>query len=179
MGYYRRPRDRVARDRDVHWRRARAGPARHVPFLLVVAVGLFLLSPWPTSARADDVGQIKVSKGTVHIERGGQRLPGPVGARVQPADVVVTGSDGSVGILFADASLLSAGPNSVLAVDKFLFDSTTNQGAFESTLRKGTLSAVSGKIAKQSPDAMKVRTPTTVLGVRGTEFVVRASGSGD
>ena len=98
---------------------------------------------------------------------------------MQPADVVVTGSDGSVGILFADASLLSAGPNSVLAIDKFLFDSTTNQGAFESTLRKGTLSAVSGKIAKQSPDAMKVRTPTTVLGVRGTEFVVRASGSGD
>jgi hypothetical protein len=33
---------------------------------------------------------------------------------------------------------------------------------------------VSGKIAKQSPDAMKVRTPSTILGVRGTEFVVRA-----
>jgi hypothetical protein len=32
---------------------------------------------------------------------------------------------------------------------------------------------VSGKIAKQSPDAMKVRTPASVLGVRGTEFVVK------
>jgi hypothetical protein len=156
-----------------------AGRSRRCPSLLLVTVSLFVLSSWPAPGCAADVGQIKVSKGAVHVERGGQRLPGPVGAKVQPGDVVMTGSDGSVGILFADASLLSAGPNSVLAIDTFLFDSTTNQGAFETTLQKGTLSAVSGKIAKQSPDAMKVRTPTTVLGVRGTEFVVRASGPGD
>ena len=37
----------------------------------------------------------------------------------------------------------------------------------------GTLAAVSGKIAKQSPGAMKVRTPSAVLGVRGTEFAAR------
>jgi hypothetical protein len=151
-----------------------AGRSRHVPILLLVTAGLFLLSQWPALARADDAGLIKVSKGAVNIERGSQRLPAPVGAKVQPGDVVVTGPDGAVGILFADASLLSAGPDSRLAIDKFLFDSTTNQGAFETTLQKGTLSAVSGKIAKQSPDAMKVRTPATVLGVRGTEFLVRA-----
>ncbi|TMH15282.1 MAG: FecR domain-containing protein, partial [Betaproteobacteria bacterium] len=46
---------------------------------------------------------------------------------------------------------------------------------FESSLRKGTLSVVSGKIAKQSPDAMKVKTPSSILGVRGTEFLVRSS----
>jgi hypothetical protein len=130
-------------------------------------------------APADDVGQIKLSRGTVLIERAGHRLAAQVGDKVQPADVVTTGSDGSVGIIFADATLLSAGPNSVLAIDRFQFDSTTNRGAFETTLRKGTLAAVSGKIAKQSHDAMKVRTPVTVLGVRGTEFVVRASGPGD
>src|SRR2546429_227904 len=48
-------------------------------------------------------------------------------------------------------------------------------GAFESSLRRGTLSVVSGKIAKQSPDAMKVKTPSSILGVRGTEFLVRSS----
>jgi hypothetical protein len=40
-------------------------------------------------------------------------------------------------------------------------------------LKRGTLAVVSGKLAKQSPDAMKVRTPAAVLGVRGTEFLVR------
>ena len=100
-------------------------------------------------------------------------VPATLGAVVQAGDVVVTGADGSVGITFLDNSLLSAGPNSVLAIDQFAFDSTTHQGSFESSLKKGTLAVVSGKLAKQSPDAMKVRTPAAVLGVRGTEFLVR------
>jgi hypothetical protein len=109
----------------------------------------------------------------VQIERAGQKRPAEVGATVQAGDVVTTGSDGSVGITFLDNSLLSAGPNSVLAIDRFAFDSTTHQGAFESSLKQGTLAVVSGKLAKQSADAMKVKTPAAVLGVRGTEFLVR------
>jgi hypothetical protein len=118
-------------------------------------------------------GHVKVAKGSVQIERAGQKVPAPVGAVVQAGDVVTTGGDGSVGITFLDNSLLSAGPNSVLAIDRFAFDSTTHQGSFESSLKKGTLAVVSGKLAKQSPDAMKVKTPAAVLGVRGTEFLVR------
>ena len=53
-------------------------------------------------------------------------------------------------------------------------DTTTYQGKFDATLRQGTLAVVSGKIAKQSPEAMTVRTPATILGVRGTEFVISA-----
>ena len=124
-------------------------------------------------ALAQEAGHVKVAKGSVQIERGGQKIPATLGAMVQAGDVVVTGADGSVGITFLDNSLLSAGPNSVLAIDRFAFDSTTHQGAFESSLKKGTLAVVSGKLAKQSPDAMKVKTPAGVLGVRGTEFLVR------
>lgn len=126
------------------------------------------------AAYAQDVGQIKTSTGAVSIERGAQRLPGQVGTPVQASDTIVTGADGSVGITFVDNSRLSAGPNSSLAINRFNFNPTTHQGAFDTTLKRGTLSAVSGKIAKQSPDAMTVRTPTMILGVRGTEFVVRA-----
>ena len=143
--------------------------------IVIVATIALVLSLAPGPVLAADVGQIKVSKGAVHIERAGKKLPAPVGAGVRQADVVVTGPDGSVGITFLDASLLSAGPNTALAIDRFVFDPTTQQGAFETSLRRGTLSAVSGKIAKQSPDAMKVRTPVAILGARGTEFVVRTS----
>lgn len=127
----------------------------------------------PALALAQEAGHVKVVKGTVQIERTGQKLPATVGAAVHPGDVVITGADGSVGITFLDNSLLSAGPNSVLAIDRFVFDSTTHQGSFESSLKKGTLAVVSGKLTKQSPDAMKVTTPAAVLGVRGTEFLVR------
>lgn len=137
---------------------------------MLVVIGLPIA---PTSLLAQEAGHVKVTKGTVQIERGGAKSPAAVGAPVQAGDVVTTGTDGSVGITFLDNSLLSAGPNSVLAIDRFAFDSTTHQGSFESSLKKGTLAVVSGKLAKQSPDAMKVKTPAAVLGVRGTEFLVR------
>lgn len=123
-------------------------------------------------AFAAEIGQIKTAKGRVTIERDGRTLPGTVGARLQSADVVKTGADSAVGITMDDDSLLSAGPGSVLSLDRYAFEPTTGQGRFDASLNKGTLAVISGRIAKGSPDAMTVRTPTAVLGVRGTEFVV-------
>jgi hypothetical protein len=131
-----------------------------------------ILVVFATSAWAADVGEIKVARGVAHIERGTERLAVQVGMAVREADKVVTGADGNVGVTFADNSLLSIGPNSALAIDRFVFNTTTNAGEFDSTLSKGTLAVVSGKIVKQSPEAMRVHTPTAIMGVRGTEFVV-------
>jgi len=125
-------------------------------------------------ARAADIGQVKVAKGQVTIERGGQSLPATVGTRVQDGDTVKTGADGTVGITMSDDSLLSAGPGSVLTLDRFAFEPATQRGRFDASLSKGTLAVTSGRIAKQAPDAMTVRTPAAVLGVRGTAFVVSA-----
>mgnify|MGYP003465476706 CR=1 FL=1 len=125
------------------------------------------------TAWANDVGQVKTAKGTVHVERDGKRLPASVGMPIRQADALVTGADGSVGVTFSDNSLLSTGPNSVLVVDRYSFDSTTHAGRFDASLKKGTLAVVSGKMVKQSPDAMRVRTPAAIMGVRGTEFVVQ------
>ena len=140
----------------------------------MLAVALALVAGAAPQALAADIGQIKVSKGSVTIERASQALPGNLGARVQQGDVVKTGADGSVGITMSDNSLLSAGPNSVLALDQYAFDTTTNQGRFDASLAKGTLAVVSGRLAKQSPGSMTVRTPSAILAVRGTEFVVSA-----
>ena len=140
---------------------------------LIVAGFLLTLVVFPGGAWANDVGVVKVSRGAVSVERAGQRLAAAVGARVREGDVVVTGADGAIGITFRDNSLLSIGPESRLAIDRFVFDPTTHKGAFETSLTKGTLAGVSGKIAKQSPDAMKVKTPPALLRVRGTEFVIR------
>lgn len=124
-------------------------------------------------ARADEVGQIKTAKGTVHVERDGKRLPATVGMTVRQSDTLITGADGSAGVTFSDNSLLSTGPNSVLVVEHYSFDTTTHAGKFDAALRKGTLAVVSGKMVKQSPGAMRVRTPAAIMGVRGTDFVVQ------
>ncbi len=123
---------------------------------------------------AAEIGQIKSSKGQVSVERKGQVLPGDVGMRLEASDTLKTGADGTVGITMRDNSLLSAGPNSILLLERFDFDATTSQGRFDAQLQRGTLAVVSGRIAKQSPQAMTVRTPSAQLGVRGTDFVVSA-----
>lgn len=135
--------------------------------VLVAALG------FAGSAIAADIGLIKVAKGTVEIQRGAAKVPAKVGTALQASDVVVTGADGSAGITFTDNSLVSVGPNSVFAIDKYSFDTTTHAGEFEGNLRQGRLAAVSGKMVKQSPDSMKIRTPSAIMGVRGTEFAVQ------
>jgi hypothetical protein len=137
--------------------------------VLIVALAL----AFPGVAAAADVGLIKVAKGSVQIQRGATKVPATVGAGLQTSDVIVTGADGSAGITFTDNSLVSVGPSSVFAIEKYSFDTTTHAGEFQGNLRQGRLAAVSGKMVKQSPESMKIRTPSAVMGVRGTEFVVQ------
>jgi hypothetical protein len=125
------------------------------------------------TAYANDIGQIKTVSGTVHVERDGQRLAAAPGMNVRQADTLVTGANGAVGVTFLDNSRLSAGPGSVLEIERYNFNSTTHAGQFDASLKKGSLAVVSGKMVKQTPGSMRVRTPSSVMGVRGTEFTVR------
>lgn len=137
----------------------------------IFAAGLVALLPMVV--QAGEAGRVKTSQGAAHIERAGKSIPATVGVSIEESDKIVTGADGAVGITFKDNSVLSTGANSVLEINRYAFNTKTHEGAFESTLSKGTLSAVSGKIVKKTPEAMRIRTPTTILGVRGTEFVVQ------
>lgn len=134
-----------------------------------------LAMAFASASGAADIGQIKVAKGQVSVDRKGQTLAGQVGMLLESSDVLKTGADGSVGITMRDNALLSAGPNSILSLDRFDFDPTTSQGHFDAQLQRGTLAVISGRIAKQAPQAMTVRTPSAVLGVRGTDFLVSAN----
>ncbi len=131
----------------------------------------------PHIAWADTpIGQIKTLSGTVTVTRGSETIKATIGDHVMQADQIATGADGAVGITFADDSMMSLGPSSKLALDQFQFDTTTHDGVFNSSLKAGTLAVKSGQIVQQTPFAMHVQTPAALLGVRGTEFVVRADG---
>ena len=62
-----------------------------------------------------------------------------------------------------------------MAADWSQKQETTQDGEFVTDVQRGTLAVVSGQIAKRSPEAMKVTTPTTILGVRGTTFAIKVS----
>ena len=123
---------------------------------------------------ADDAGVVKKTKGSVVVERGGQKVSAAVGTRIFASDRIVTGADGTVGISLRDNTLLSAGPNSTIDLNKFSFNPGTHAGAIDASVKRGTLSVISGKIAKATPEAVSFSSPGMTLGVRGTSFVIDA-----
>jgi len=120
-----------------------------------------------------EIGQIKNVAGQVSLVRNNVQQPAKIGDLLEQADVLTTGPNGSVGITFIDNTRFSAGPNSRIELKQFSFNPTTQEGEFMTDVQRGTLAIISGQIAKRSPDAMKVKTPTTILGVRGTKFAVK------
>lgn len=134
---------------------------------LLIAIGLST----PSVALAE-IGRIKTVVGQVSIVRGKAVTPATPGLKLEVRDVLSTGPNGRVGVTFVDNSRFSIGPNSRVALSEFEFDDTTHKGKSLTTLDRGTLGVVSGQIAKENKDAMKVRTPTSLLAARGTRFVV-------
>lgn len=132
-----------------------------------------------TVAQAQTAGTVKVSQGTATLERQGQTQPLRVGSEIWVSDKIMTGADGSVGITLRDNTLLSAGPNSVLQMNKFVYNSSTETGVIDASVRRGTVSVISGKIAKASPDSVSFSTPSMTLGVRGTHFIMDAGQDGE
>lgn len=137
---------------------------------LVLALTLFSHGAWS----ADDAGVVKISKGSVVLERSGQKVAAAVGTRILSSDRIMTGADGSVGITLRDNTMLSAGPNSTVDLNKFAFNTTTHSGTIDVTVKRGTLSVISGKIAKATPEGVSFSAPGMQLGVRGTSFLIDA-----
>ena len=142
--------------------------------LFLLAMLTALSGPLSSAAvgAAEPAGTIKVVKGEVSILRGDEIIEATLGAPVLAQDRLRTGADGSVGVTLKDDTLISSGPNSTIAVDKYAFNATTHVGEMLISVLKGTFSMVSGTIVKHSPEAATVKTPTATIGVRGTEFAI-------
>lgn len=135
--------------------------------------GLLMAGALSTPSLANaEIGRIKTVTGVASVIRGKAVTPAAPGYQLRVSDVLSTGGDGRIGITFVDNSRFAVGPNSRVALSQFEFDDTTHRGRSLTTVDRGTLGVVSGQIAKENKDAMKVRTPTSLLAARGTTFVV-------
>jgi hypothetical protein len=124
------------------------------------------------AASAAEIGRIKSVAGAAFVVHGKTATPATPGELLQPGDEIRTGAGGLVGITFIDNSRFAVGPNSSVALSQFEFNDTTHVGKSLTTVNRGTLAVVSGQIAHENKDAMRVRTPTALLAARGTRFVV-------
>lgn len=128
-----------------------------------------------TLVRADAVpiGYVKNVTGNASVVTAGLSQKAEVGSPVHVGSVLKTGPDASLGVTFKDETVMSFGPNTELTVDQYLYEPSQGKLRMNSKLAKGSMNYVSGVIAKLQPDAVSVATPTGVIGVRGTQFLLK------
>jgi len=140
--------------------------------VLQLPVGIGIIALLAASPAIAEIARVKTSSGAAVVERGSQKLRPAPGLQVETGDRLVTGKNGRMSLTFIDDTRFAVGPNSRVAVSEFQYDRVRRKGAMVTKIDRGSLAVVSGRIAKSSRDAMKVRTPNTLLGVRGTKFIV-------
>lgn len=91
-------------------------------------------------------------------------------------ELVETGDESAIVIVFADGSKLTLGENSEAVIDEFVYDPAANTGNQAIKLTKGAFRYVSGALPKEN---VKIVTPPATLGIRGTELVIDITAEGD
>jgi hypothetical protein len=140
----------------------------------LLAVAVLLASVSPAFAQgALVIGRVKTITGSVSIVRQSGTVPAQAGMPLFQNDSVRTGADGRVGITLRDETRLSLGPNSDVRIDQFLYSPGEGNLRLVMRVARGLVAYVSGRIAKLAPDAVRLETPSAILGVRGTRMVIR------
>ena len=119
-------------------------------------------------------GYVKIVSGAASVVRAGQEQPLILGFGVLAGDSLKTGADGRVGVTLKDDTRLSLGPNTEIAVASFAYAPTEGQLGFVMRVVRGAVTYISGRIARLSPESIKIETPTSILGVRGTHLLIAA-----
>lgn len=142
-------------------------------FAILFALSAFCLA---APAHADDahVAFFKNVTGTIKVVRDGETLDATPGLPVLQSDKVISGPKSAAGVVFKDGTLITVGASSELQIRDYAFDTKESKYQFSMYLARGSAVYSSGKIGKIAPESVKIDTPTTTVGVRGTRFIVTA-----
>jgi len=139
-----------------------------VPFII-----LGLIVTGECRADTEHAGVVKTVEGAAMIVRSGSPTAATVNAKVNMGDHVQTGSDGKIGMIFQDDTVVSMGPNSKIVIEDYLFEPAEKKLSFVTRMFKGTVSFLSGQITKLAPEGARVETPSATIGMRGTHVLVQ------
>ena len=93
-------------------------------------------------------------------------------------DRIATGAESSLQLMLLDETTLSIGPSSSVTVDNFVYDPTRGSGKVTLNVARGAFRFISGRIARDEPRNVEIRTPAGTIGIRGTIVVGRVDDQG-
>jgi hypothetical protein len=162
--------------------------------LYLAACGLLPNLAWgqsgskpPQDLAVNPIGKVMTVTGVAHIEHPATILvqaslpnngdaPTKVGDLVYRGDVIQTGVDGAISIVFADGTSFNVSNNAKMEVNDFVYDPNGHSNSSLMSLTKGTFTFIAGNVAHTGD--MKVDTPVGTMGIRGTAPRVEISDDG-
>jgi hypothetical protein len=131
----------------------------------------------PTSPQTPDpVGSVATLQGTASVTRNNATSALALRDPVYKSDVLQTNVDGTLGITFDDETTFTLKPNTRLAVDEFVYQEGGTDNAAIFNVVRGTAAFVAAEVAHTGN--MKIDTPTSSLGIRGTTGLVEVPEGG-
>ena len=142
-------------------------------FMAVLVSAVALASTLAYGSPLDHAGIVKTMAGEVVIARGGRTIKAVTNMILMEGDVVQTGSNGKAGLILDDDTVISMGSNSRIAIKSFMFQPNEKKLSLIARVFQGTVSFLSGQIAKLAPNLVHIETPFATVGIRGTHVLIQ------
>lgn len=144
------------------------------PWIIIPQLIAFFLISFP--ANAEKVGTVRL----VEIYGYGTLLGEKRRPLFERDDVILnmeieSVEKGRIDVRFKDKTQLIVGSLGKIKIDNFVFNPKESVGDLSLKVAAGVMRFVTGKMSSQS---YKIRTPSAVLGVRGTDFTVSVAENG-
>lgn len=145
--------------------------------LLACALVLPAMAQTPASA-SPVIGEVEFSRG-VGFAQSGTQMPRTLGKGLTLAegDRLTTADGASAIVKLQDGTRMTVRPNSEMVLQQFKYRDAGTDNSMVMNLLRGGFRAITGLIAKSSPDAARVTTKTATIGIRGTDFDARLCGT--
>ncbi len=125
----------------------------------------------PTAPQADDeVGNVASVQGTATVTRNGAATALKVQDPIFKGDLLRTGPDGAIGITFDDETTFNLSANAAITVNEFVYSEGGSGNTALFNVARGTVAFAAHLVAKTGD--MKITTPSSTLGIRGTSGVI-------
>ena len=139
--------------------------------LYAVVLTILLIAP-AQSLATGIIGSVLLSKGAVvSVSTSGKQTELTKGADVFLNDTIKTFKGSFMVIKMIDDTKLSIRPNSEVTLD--IYSEKVGEESATIGLVKGGLRILTGTIGKKNPEAFLLKTPTSTIGIRGTDFIAR------
>lgn len=129
-----------------------------------------------SQANSSYVGIVRSVSNEASVLRNHTPIPAETNMKVMNGDVLKTGPDGSLGLIFEDDTIVSMGPASEFIIQDFAFSPAEKKLSLLIKMIQGTFAFLSGQLTKLAPDSVHLETPDATIGMRGTHVLIQIDG---